>query len=223
MDRVRWVEKVAFSTDDHEKKSSSSRQCHHLPPPPPGSSSVRGGESGKNISRTFDNSTQDCDENLSGSKRDTKLSAEEPFGPIPSTSPMPPLFLTLLPPPIPPPPTSNVFCAADTHHIFNRVSDKTVLTASDVVLHSEAFDSDNDNSSTQHHRPRHDCCLPTRFRTSEYVPTTASCTPARSRLLASELVDANSAPPSNDDEFDTRNTNNALQQLDISSILGARE
>jgi hypothetical protein len=109
--------------------------------------------------------------------------------------------------------TSNVSCAADTHHAFNRDRDKTILTAS-------AFDSDN--TSTQHDHPRRDCCLPARFRTGEYVPTTVSHTPARSRLLTFELANANSVPPSNDEEFDTRNTNSALQQLDISSISGAR-
>jgi len=85
----------------------------------------------------------------------------------------------------------------------------------DNVLHSEAFDSDNNSSSTQHHRPCHNCCLPARFHTGEDVPTTASCTPVRSRPLASELVHTNSTPPNNDDKFDVCNTNNALQQLDI--------
>jgi len=55
----------------------------------------------------------------------------------------------------------------------------------DNVLHSEAFDSDNDSSSTQHHRPCHDCRLPARFHTGEDVPTTASRTPVRSRPLVS--------------------------------------
>ena len=70
--------------------------------------------------------------------------------------------------------TSNVSCAADTHHTFNRDCNKTVLTASDIVLpasdvilpasnvilHSRSLRLDND-SSTQHHHPRHDCRLPT--------------------------------------------------------------
>ena len=93
--------------------------------------------------------------------------------------------------------TSNVSCAANTHHTFNRDCDKTILTASnivlpasDVVLHSRSLRLDND-SSTQHHHPRHNCRLPARFRTDEYVPTTASHTPSRSRLLASELTHAN--------------------------------
>ena len=83
----------------------------------------------------------------------------------------------------------------------------------DIVLHSEAFDSDDDPSSTQHHRPCHDCRLPAQFCTGKDVPTTTFHTPICSRLLASELAHTNSTPPNDDDEFDMCNTNKTLQQL----------
>ena len=99
--------------------------------------------------------------------------------------------------------TSKVSCATNIHHTFNHNHDKTILTASDIIPQSKAFDSDNDNSSTQHHCPCCDYCLPVQLCTGKYMPTTISCTPTCSQLLGSELVHVNAAPPhSNNNKFD---------------------